>query len=95
MTEHEIKIAFKEYDAVEELNNIDHNLCREAVKALATSHSPYSKFRVGLHYCLKAVKYCTPAIRKMWPIHPGFVPNGLPCSIGGLAMPMTLLLPWL
>lgn len=48
MTEHEIKIAFKEYESVEELAPADLGLCREAVKALATSHSPYSKFKVGV-----------------------------------------------
>lgn len=56
MTEHEIKIAFKEYDAVDELNSADHNLCLEAEKALATSHSPYSKFRVGAALLLKSGK---------------------------------------
>ena len=48
MTKHEIKIHFDEYVAVDELNEADKQLCLEAVKALATSHSPYSKFRVGV-----------------------------------------------
>lgn len=56
MTEHEIKIAFKEYDSVEELNPLDHKLCIEAVKALDTSHSPYSKFKVGTALLLKSGK---------------------------------------
>ncbi|MFA6245829.1 MAG: cytidine deaminase [Mucilaginibacter sp.] len=56
MTEHEIKIAFKEYDSLEELNTADKNLCAEAVKALATSHSPYSKFRVGVALQLQSGK---------------------------------------
>ncbi|MEO6849144.1 MAG: cytidine deaminase [Mucilaginibacter sp.] len=48
MTKHEIKIHFEEYAAVDELSDADKDLCFEAVKALATSHSPYSKFRVGV-----------------------------------------------
>src|SRR5471030_2452123 len=46
MTNHEIKINFKEYQSLKELNKPDHDLCLEAVKAMDTSHSPYSKFRV-------------------------------------------------
>ncbi|AMR30207.1 cytidine deaminase [Mucilaginibacter sp. PAMC 26640] len=56
MTEHEIKIAFKEYDSVEELNPTEQKLCLEAVGALATSHSPYSKFKVGTALLLKSGK---------------------------------------
>ena len=56
MTEHEIKIAFKEYDSIEELTAADKALCAEAVKALATSHSPYSKFRVGVALQLQSGK---------------------------------------
>ena len=56
MTEHEIKIAFKEYDSIEELTAADKALCTEAVKALATSHSPYSKFRVGVALQLQSGK---------------------------------------
>ncbi|HVW95202.1 MAG TPA: cytidine deaminase [Mucilaginibacter sp.] len=47
MTEHEIKINFKEYSAITELDQPVHDLCLEAVKAMESSHSPYSKFRVG------------------------------------------------
>jgi cytidine deaminase len=47
MIEHEIKIAFREYDSLEELDIADKNLCLEAETALNGSHSPYSKFRVG------------------------------------------------
>jgi cytidine deaminase len=56
MTEHEIKISFKEYTSLEELEQADQQLCREAVKALKTSHSPYSKFRVGVAMRLKSGK---------------------------------------
>jgi cytidine deaminase len=56
MTEYEIKIAYKEYEEVEELNANDQALCADAVKALATSHSPYSKFRVGVALQLQSGK---------------------------------------
>lgn len=47
MTNHEIKISFKEYSMLKELDINDQSLCHEAVKAMGNSHSPYSKFRVG------------------------------------------------
>jgi cytidine deaminase len=48
MIEHEIKINFREYTSVNELEPVDQQLCLEAIKALKNSHSPYSKFRVGV-----------------------------------------------
>lgn len=56
MTEHEIKIHFKEYASIDELNSDEKVLCLEAVKALKNSHSPYSKFRVGVAMRLKSGK---------------------------------------
>src|SRR5882757_79344 len=56
MTNHEIKIAFKEYASVKELDTTDQDLCAEAVKAMKNSHSPYSKFRVGAALRLKSGK---------------------------------------
>jgi len=56
MINHEIKINFQEYTTVEELEQADQQLCREAVKALANSHSPYSKFRVGVAMRLQSGK---------------------------------------
>jgi len=56
MTNHEIKINFEEYKSLEELNKPDYNLCLEAVKAMANSHSPYSKFRVGAALRLQSGK---------------------------------------
>jgi cytidine deaminase len=56
MTEHEIKIHFKEYNGLGELNTADRELCQKAVKALATSHSPYSKFKVGTAVLLQSGK---------------------------------------
>ena len=47
MINHEIKINFTEYPSLTNLSETDQQLCREAVKALKNSHSPYSKFRVG------------------------------------------------
>ncbi|MBS7564192.1 cytidine deaminase [Mucilaginibacter sp. Bleaf8] len=56
MIDHEIKIAFKEYHSLEELDKQDKDLCLEAVKALHQSHSPYSKFRVGAAMQLQSGK---------------------------------------
>ena len=56
MTEREIKIKFKEYTSVDELEALDIDLCAEAVKALKNSHSPYSKFRVGVAMRLQSGK---------------------------------------
>jgi cytidine deaminase len=56
MINHEIKIAFEEYDTLTELDKNDQQLCLEAVKALANSHSPYSKFKVGVAMRLQSGK---------------------------------------
>jgi cytidine deaminase len=56
MTNHEIKINFEEYASIDELNNADKALCLEAVNAMANSHSPYSKFRVGVAMRLQSGK---------------------------------------
>jgi cytidine deaminase len=56
MIDHEIKIHFEEYASADELNDADKLLCAEAVKALASSHSPYSKFRVGVAMRLQSGK---------------------------------------
>ena len=56
MVNHEIKIAFEEYSSFEELNAADQALCREAVKALGGSHSPYSNFSVGAALRLQSGK---------------------------------------
>lgn len=56
MINREIKIAFKEYTSVKELDITDQELCTEAVQAMANSHSPYSKFRVGAALQLKSGK---------------------------------------
>lgn len=56
MINKEIKIAFQEYQHIDELPTADKTLCMEAVKALATSHSPYSQFRVGVAMRLQSGK---------------------------------------
>ena len=56
MINHEIKISYKEYNAVTELDAKQQALCREAVKAMANSHSPYSRFRVGAALRLQSGK---------------------------------------
>jgi len=56
MTDHEIKIHYKEYQALTELSVPYQSLCNEAVKAMKNSHSPYSKFRVGAALLLQSGK---------------------------------------
>jgi len=56
MTEHEIKINFKSYNAISELDAAGQQLCAEAIKAQQGSHSPYSKFRVGAALRLQSGK---------------------------------------
>jgi len=40
-------ISYTTYKTLEDLPSIDQDLCHQAVSALDTSYSPYSKFRVG------------------------------------------------
>jgi cytidine deaminase len=56
MTDHEIKINFKEYNHLFELEETYEALCNEAIKALDNSHSPYSRFRVGAALLLESGK---------------------------------------
>jgi cytidine deaminase len=56
MTQHQIKINFSEFNSIDELDTLDKALCLEATKALKTSHSPYSKFRVGAALRLQSGK---------------------------------------
>ncbi len=56
MQKKEINIVFEDYGSVEELSDADRSLCMEAEKALKSSHSPYSKFRVGTALRLKSGK---------------------------------------
>ena len=56
MKEHEIKIKFIEYASIDELEPDDKELCDQAVRGLKTSHSPYSKFRVGVAMRLQSGK---------------------------------------
>lgn len=48
MKNKEIKIAFEDFESITELSFEDQLLCKEAVKALENSHSPYSNFKVGV-----------------------------------------------
>lgn len=54
MVKKEIKIDFEEYRTKEVLSETDLYLCGEAEQALATSHSPYSEFKVGVAVRLKS-----------------------------------------
>lgn len=56
MQKRNLSISFKEFSSVEELSTPDKDLCFEAVKAMANSHSPYSEFRVGVAVRLESGK---------------------------------------
>ena len=47
MTNKEIKIAYIEYDSIDELVAKDKELAESAISATATAYAPYSKFNVG------------------------------------------------
>lgn len=47
MTEKELKISYAEYNSIENLNEEDALLVREAIDAMKASFSPYSHFKVG------------------------------------------------
>ena len=51
-----ISISFVEYSSIDELSNSDRNLCLDSIKAMASSHSPYSGFRVGVAVLLASGK---------------------------------------
>jgi cytidine deaminase len=56
MEEKTITISFQEFASIEELPEQDRQLCAEAEKALSTSYSPYSEFRVGAAILLESGK---------------------------------------
>ena len=47
MTNKEIKIAFKEYDSLDQMETSDMELAKAAVEAMELSYAPYSNFNVG------------------------------------------------
>ena len=47
MTSKEIKIAYHEFDSIDELEAKDRELAQAAVEATAQAYDPYSKFNVG------------------------------------------------
>ena len=47
MTNKEIKIAYIEYDSIDELAAKDKELAQAAISATDTAYAPYSKFNVG------------------------------------------------
>ena len=51
-----LSISFEEYSSVDELSKSDKILCLESVKAMSSSHSPYSGFRVGVAVQLESGK---------------------------------------
>lgn len=47
MTSKEIKIAYCEYDSIEELESKDKVVAQKAIEAMQQSYAPYSHFNVG------------------------------------------------
>ena len=47
MTSKEIKIAYREYGHIDELEPQDRELAMAAIEAIEGSYAPYSKFNVG------------------------------------------------
>jgi len=47
MNTQNFSISYHTFNGIEELSETDRMLCLKAKDAMATSHSPYSKFRVG------------------------------------------------
>ena len=47
MTSKEIKIAYQEYESLDQLSAKDRELAEAAIKATEGSYAPYSKFNVG------------------------------------------------
>ncbi len=47
MTSKEIKIAYHEFDSIDELEAKDRELAQAAVEATSQAYAPYSKFNVG------------------------------------------------
>ena len=47
MTNKEIKIAFMEYDSIDQLEAQDRKVAQAAVEAMKLSYAPYSEFNVG------------------------------------------------
>jgi len=54
MQKKSLAISYELYSSIDELDSIAQNLCRESVKAMKTSHSPYSEFRVGAAVLLES-----------------------------------------
>ncbi len=47
MNDKEIKIAYTEYDSIQQLSSQDRELAEAAIKATSRSYAPYSRFNVG------------------------------------------------
>lgn len=53
MNEQKFTINYLQFDNIDQLDAADRELCLMAEQALATSYSPYSKFRVGTAIALE------------------------------------------
>ncbi len=47
MTDKEIRIKYREFSSIEEMNPEDRELAAEAIKAMSGAYAPYSHFHVG------------------------------------------------
>jgi cytidine deaminase len=56
MEEKTISISFQEFATIDDLPERDRALCNEAERALSSSYSPYSEFRVGAAIRLQSGK---------------------------------------
>lgn len=54
MQKRDILISYEWFESIDELDNIAQDLCKQAVIALKSSHSPYSEFRVGVAVLLES-----------------------------------------
>lgn len=54
MQKRDISISYEWFESINELDNIAQDLCKQAVIALKSSHSPYSEFRVGVAVLLES-----------------------------------------
>lgn len=49
-----ITVSYKEYVSIDDLSVADKDLCLKAAEAMESSHSPYSRFRVGAAVLLES-----------------------------------------
>ena len=81
MTSKEIKIAYIEYESIDQLEAQDRKLAEAAIEATEGSYAPYSGFNVGAAVRLDNGEIIKDPIRKMPHTHQAYVQKGLQCSM--------------